>query len=328
MFKPFAQYSMPTALLVFCLFTLTACSKPQPPVSIAINPWPGYEFLYLAEQKGFFKQLGANIKLVQLSSLGDAQRAYVNGRVDGLTSTIIEAVQVEPLGGKPLKVVLIPDYSNGGDVILAPKTYPDMNSLKGKTIGCEVSSLGIFILQRALTKAGMTLSDVNIINVEQSSGQARLAEGKIDAFVSYPPVSVKILDSDEYHQIFDSSQIPFEIIDTVSIATDVLEQQPELVIKLHQAWQMALDYTNSNPEEAYRIMSKREGISASDFKDVLNDLQILDRSQQVAIYKRPEEFEASARAVCETLVHTDSLSVDCEQLAPLMYRGKIYNNSI
>ena len=251
MLKPLTRKVALTALLACCLFTLIACSKPQPPISIAINPWPGYEFLYLAEHKGFFKQLGADIKLVQLSSLGDAQRAYVNGRVDGLTSTIIEAVQVEPLGGKPLKVVLVPDYSNGGDVILTSKAYPDMISLKGKTIGCEVSSLGMFILRRALTKAGMTLEDVNIINVEQSSGQARLTQGKIDAFVSYPPVSISILESDDYHQVFDSSQIPFEIIDTVSISTEVLERQPNLVSQLHQAWQMSLDYTRNNPEEAY-----------------------------------------------------------------------------
>jgi len=169
----------------------------------------------------------------------------------------------------------------------------------------------------------MTLSDVNIVNVEQSSGQARLAEGKIDAFVTYPPVSVNILEGDKYHQIFNSSQIPYEIIDTVSIATDVLAQRPELVSQLHQAWQMALDYSSKNPEEAYRIMSEREGISASDFKDVLTDLKILDSAQQAAIYQEPDKFEASARAVCETLVHTDSLSVDCQQQAPLLYRGKI-----
>ena len=323
MLKPFVGNISATALLVCCLFWLTACTKSQVPISIAINPWPGYEFLYLAEQKGFFKQLGANVKLVQLSSLGDAQRAYVNGRVDGLTSTIIEAVQVEPLGGKPLKVVLVTDYSNGGDVILASKSHPDMISLKGKTIGCEVSSLGIFILQRALTKAGMTLADVNIINVEQSNGQAQLTAGKIDAFVSYPPVSVNILENAQYHQVFDSSKIPFEIIDTVAISADIIEKQPRLVSQLHQAWQMSLDYTRKNPEEAYRIMSEREGISSSDFKDVLSDLKILDRSAQALIFQDPQKFEASARAVCETLVHTDSLSADCSQQTPLLYRGEI-----
>ena len=310
-------------LFTLCTLTLTACSKPQTSVRIAVNPWPGYEFLYLAEQKGFFQQLGANIHLVQLSSLADAQRAYINGRVDGLASTIIEAVQAEPLGGKPLKIVLVPDYSNGADVIVAAKEYPDMISLKGKTIGCEVSSLGIFILQRALAKSGMTLPDVNIVNVEQSSGQTQLAEGKIDAFISYPPVSVNILENEDYHQVFDSSQIPFEIIDTLSIATQVLTEQPELASQIHQAWQMALDYTAQNPEEAYRIMSEREGISVDDFKDVLSDLKILDRSQQALIYQAPDKFDASALAVCETLVHTDSLSTDCHKQASLLYRGKI-----
>jgi hypothetical protein len=46
-----------------------------------------------------------------------------------------------------LKVIPIPDYSNGGDVIIADTRIGNMLGLKGKRIGCEVSSLGIYILQ-------------------------------------------------------------------------------------------------------------------------------------------------------------------------------------
>ncbi len=310
--------------MLLMLVILVGCSKQESkPITISINPWRGYEFLFLAEELGFFEQVGAPIKLVQLASLGDAQRAYINGRVDGMASTLIEAVQAEHLGGAPLKVVLVADYSNGGDVIVTDSDIPSVGDLKGRPVGCEVSSLGVFVLQRALAKAGLTLDDVTVVNTEQADGQALLNEGKIEAFVSYPPYSVNVLKDKRYHVLFSSAEIPFEIVDTVSISEAVLEVHPLLVRKLHAAWQMALDYTRDNPDQAYRIMAEREGISIEDFKAVLGDLVILGQNEQRALFLDSAKLDASVNSVCSTLVHTESLTVDCDQQRSLIYRGSI-----
>lgn len=322
MTKPIAVKAGLYLSLCLVLLGLTACTKsPSKPITIAINPWPGYEFLYLAEQKGFFETAGANIQLVQLSSLSDSQRAYVSGRVDGLASTLIEAVQAEHLGGKPLKVVLITDYSNGGDVILAGTDVTDVQGLKGKTVGCEVSSLGIFVLERALSHAGMTLDDVQVHNSEQAGGKALLDAGTIDAFVSYPPYSINTMKDERYHEIFSSADIPFEVIDTLSLAEEVLQANPQLVSQIHNAWQMALDFYAANPEEAVALMAKREGISAEDFKGVLSDLVVLNKAQQQPLLAEPEKLEATVQSICKTLVHVEALTVDCQQQSPLVYRG-------
>lgn len=308
--------------IIALVLLLAACFKqPEKPVTIAINPWPGYEFLYLAEQKGFFKTVDANIQLVQLGSLADAQRAYINGHTDGMASTIIEAVQANPLGGKPLQIVLIPDYSNGGDVIIAHKSITNMQALKGKKIGCEVSSLGIFVLQRALTQAGLTLADITVINTEQVQGEKALFNNEIDAFVGYPPATINILKNTQYHTLFTSADIPFEIIDTVSISTEVLEKKPFLARKIRQAWQMALDFSKQNPKEAYRIMSEREGINSEDFQSVLSDLIILDSKSQQDIFSQPEKLQNSVQAVCNTLVHVKSLNENCENYPNIVYQG-------
>ena len=311
-------------LLLTILCAITGCSNNKSdPIRIGINPWPGYEFLFLAEHKGFFAQAGINIELVQLGSLSDAQRAYLNGKTDGMATTIIEAVQSLPLGGAPLKIVLIPDYSNGGDVIIADNSIVDMKSLKGKKIGCEVSSLGIYILQRALTRAGLTLQDVEVVNVEQFQGEKYMLEGNIDAFVSYPPVSVNILNHNQYHTVFTSAEIPNEIIDTISISEVVIEANPDLVPKIHQAWQLALDYYKTHPKDAIAIMAKREGIPAEDFSGVLSDLVILDNAEQQKIFSSPDKLQAAAISVCETLVHVKSITADCKSYPDIIYRGKI-----
>lgn len=313
-----------TVLITLFIALLSACTRQDStPVTIAINPWPGYEFLYLAEKKGFFEQNGLNIKLVQLDSLADTQRAYISGRVDGMASTIIEAVQAKPLGGKPLQIILIPDYSNGGDVLISSTEIKSITELKGKTVGCEVTSLGIYLLQRALHKHGLTLEEVNVVNIEQSAGKEAIEKGDIDAFVSYPPESVKLLKNLKFHTIFSSAEIPFEIIDTVAISISKINENPELVPGLHKAWQMSLNYAKENPEKAYQIMAEREGISSEEFKNALNDLTIMDHEDQKSIFAKSENLQSAAIDVCKTLVHVKSLNIDCDTLPKMIYKGRL-----
>lgn len=307
-------------LLITALMTLAACSQePSKPVTIAINPWPGYEPLYLAEFKGFFKAQKLDIKLVQLASLSDVQLAYSNRHVDGMASTAVEAVQVNFLGSKPNKIVLVPDYSNGGDVIIAGKQVVSMSDLKGKKVGAEVTSLGIFLLERALGKHHMSLTDVEVVNIDQAEAKASLESGAIDALVTYPPFSIQIAASDDYRTIFTSAEIPKEIIDVVSLSEETIQKHPGLVAKLHKAWQMALDYMRDNPEDAYQIMAQREGISAAEFEASLTDLIFLDSQEQRALLSADSRLQSSMQAVCTTLVAVRSIEGPCSKLPNLIY---------
>ncbi len=311
-------------IITLLAFVLISCSpEEKSPVTIAINPWPGYELLYLAEKKKFFSEVGANVKLLQLGSLADAQRAYLNGYADGFTSTLIESVQAQVLGSEPLNIVMVTDYSSGADVIVAGKDIDDVSQLLNRNVGAEVSSLGIFMLQRALEKSALSLDDVNLINVEQSEGKSALAGGKIDAFVSYPPVSIEILKNKDYHSIFTSNEIPKEVIDVVSISKSALKNNPELVRQLHDAWKMAQKYYVEFPEEAIEIMAARENISPQDFQAILQDeLVILDIEEQKALLQPDGQLEDNLRSVCEALVHVGSLETDCVKLPNMLYKLK------
>jgi NitT/TauT family transport system substrate-binding protein len=307
------------AVITLTITLLNACSKVETPplIKIATNPWPGYEFLHLAEKNGYFEQVGLNIELVELGSLSDAQTTYISGYVDGLTSTLIEVIQAEALGGKPLKVIAFPDYSNGGDVIIAKNDINDIVSLKGKRIGCEVSSLGLFILQRALVNSGLTLDDVEVVNVEQSDGLDAFNKGLIDAFVSYPPMSLDILQHQETQVIFDTSEIPNEVLDTIAVSTETLIQTPDFQVKLFKAWDMAIDFTQQHPVEAYEIMAKREGITSQEFQDALGGMMILGIEQQKILFADNDKLNTMAEKVCNILVEAKSIFRDCQKLPNL-----------
>ncbi len=306
-------------VIILSMILLNSCSKVESPplIKIATNPWPGYEFVHLADNNGYFEEVGLNIELVELGSLSDAQNTYVSGYVDGLTSTLIEVIQAETLGGKPLKVIAFPDYSNGGDVIIAKGDINDITSLKGKRVGCEVSSLGLFILQRALAKYGLTLDDVEIVNVEQSNGLNAFKNDLVDAFVSYPPMSLNILKHQESQVVFDTSEIPYEVLDTIAVSTDILIKTPDFQSKFLKAWEMAINFTSQHPIKAYEIMAKREGITSQEFQDALAGMVILDVEKQKTLFADNRKLNTMAETVCDILVESKAIFRDCQNLPNL-----------
>jgi len=109
---------------------LTSCSDiAGKPLRVALNPWPGYAFLFLAQEKGYFADEGVNVELVELSSLSDVRKAFERGQVDGMASSLVEVLEVSKNSNRQAVVSLMADYSNGADVILAGKRFADVVSL-------------------------------------------------------------------------------------------------------------------------------------------------------------------------------------------------------
>jgi NitT/TauT family transport system substrate-binding protein len=311
-------------ILIGLSVIIAGCSQQSDPaVKIAINPWPGYEYLVLAQQQGIFQDIGINVEFVPFSSLSDAQRAYISGRVDGLASTMIEVVQSQVFSKRPLTIALLADYSNGGDLVVAISQIDSVAALKGKRVGAEVSSLGIYMLHRTLSSAGLTLNDIELVNIEQSAALKAFNEQRIDAFVTYPPYSIELLKLKGMHSIFSSAKIPFDIIDTVSVASDVIKTNPDFVPLLHKGWQLALDFAAANPEQANAIMANREGIQVDEFTAVLGEIHVLNRIEQKMLFEDSATLQQKIMDVCKVLVLVDAISYECSNLPNMIYQGKL-----
>ena len=311
--------------MVGLMLLLGACTPPQPEkkVRIAINPWPGYEFLYLASQKGFFADAGLNVEIVELSSLADVQRSYIQGRVDGFGSTVIEVVQTAGTTGKPLDIILVPDFSAGGDVIMGNASVNSIADLKGKRIGAEVGSLGMFILYAALQKHGLSLEDVTPVNVEQLEVEKAMQNAKVDAVVTYPPYSLAVGRLPGHKAIFDTTEIPGDVIDTVVLGADVVEDRAEWIDKFRAVWQRTLQYAKDNQAEAYGIMARREGVSVEEFTDALTGIQVLGRDKQKGILGS-EQLKQNISKVCDVLKRSESTTIDCTNINDLV-KGYVGN---
>ena len=275
-------------ILSLALVIVTGCSpEPKAELRIGINAWPGYEFLYLAQEKGFYRDEGLAVRLVEFNSLSDARRAYERGQIDGLGATVIEVLQAREHSDRSPQIVQIVDYSDGADVILVRPGITNGAALRGKRIGVELGSLGVYVLARCLDKHGLNLSDVIPVASDQLSMESSFNKGELDAVVTYPPTSVNLLKAKTGQTFFTTTEIPGEVVDVIAVEADIVTQRAGDVAKLIRAFHKAVDYTSKNPADAHAIMAKREGITAKEFAEALSDGIKLVPAAQQAEFLRP-----------------------------------------
>jgi NitT/TauT family transport system substrate-binding protein len=269
-------------------FFVVSCSRPTPPIlKVGINHWPGYEFLFLAEEKQYFAQEGVRVQLVEFTSLPDVLEAYKSGDVDAMACTMIETVLAADQSRRQPQVILVADASNGADVILAREPLEDPGKLAGLRVACECSHLGGYMLHRALSRHGLELKDVQISNIDQVAMEKAYNQGEVDALVTYPPVSTRLIRDAKAHVIFTSADIPREILDVVVADKTIIDAQPETVRALLRAWARAHGFHQRNPQEAHRIMGNRMGLSPEEFARALDGVELV-RPPDQGIYFGPE----------------------------------------
>ena len=271
-------------LLICCTLLLSSCSKaPSPALRIGINAWPGYEYLTLAAQLGYYKDEGLDVKLIPFQTLADARRAFEKGHIDIMTGTLMELYTAREIDGINPVVFMVADFSNGGDMLLAHKDITDVAGLKGKRLGLESGSIDVLTAANALASEKLTFSDVTLVSLPQPNNVKALLAGDIDAAQTYPPFATEALANPNIIRLFDTSQTPGEVIDLIFAHQSILINRGDDLAKVALAFERAVQYTNTNNEDAIARMAKRAGLTPAEFTDALGGLEIISQKDQ-AIY--------------------------------------------
>ncbi len=282
------------AAVAVAAFTLSACAnKPEPILRIGTNIWPGYEPLYLAANQGFISK--SSINLIEFSSATQVTQAYRNGVIDAATLTLDEVLLLANTPNQEPQIIFAMDFSNGGDAIVAKPEFKALADLKGRRIGVEDTALGAYVLVRALDSAKLTLNDVQIVSMPWSEHQQAYENNLVDALVTFEPTSGTLLAAGA-NKLFDSSQIPGEVIDVLVVRKEYLEENPDTVLALVTGWFDALEYQRQNPELAAEFMAQRENISTQAFMDSLEGLQFAGVEENSKLFSnQAQELKATIK---------------------------------
>lgn len=268
---------MRSMALFLVLILFWGCSGDRKPaLRVGISPWPGYEPLALAAQKGFFQK--ANIRIIRFSTPTESYRALRDGIIDVAAFTADEVFHYAQVRDKP-RIFLILDVSNGGDALVARPHITSLEGLKGRRIGVEGSALGDYILHRAFDFAtGVDIRDLQVVTVEIGSQLASYQSGEVDAVVTYEPSKSMLINAGA-KVLFDSSKIPNEVVDVLVTSEQVIKDKKRALHALTEGWFKALEYIKVSRTDAMQIMAANEFLSVEAFSKAFDDLVIPSKAE-------------------------------------------------
>jgi NitT/TauT family transport system substrate-binding protein len=286
-------------LALGCLGLVAAgCSRTPDHVSVPVSNWPGYEYFYLAEQAGLAREQGVSLSPVEFADPQAIVHAYLRGDLAIAQLTTVEAVDIcARVPDRCPVVVLVLDESVGGDQVMARQGITAIEQLRGKRVGVTLSTLGPYVLSRALELQGLSLGDVKLHNITLDSMPAALARGSVDAVAVYPPYSEYASRQGNASTVFDSRSIPGEIFDVLVVDPQALEQQKGVLPPLLRSWQAAHDFRRREPRRAVELMARREGLRPAEFIHAERGLRYFSLREQRAMLQAEGPLVRALRRV-------------------------------
>ncbi|MDD2706000.1 MAG: ABC transporter substrate-binding protein [Acidocella sp.] len=236
-------------------------ATPEPgAVRIALEPWLGYGQWAVADKKGFFAKEGLkDVTLVNFNEDKDLNAAMAGGKVDAAcvsTNTAMAMVAA----GLPVKAVLLMDFSNTADAILAPASITSIEQLKGKQVAYEEGSTSDVLLHYALAQAHMSMADITKVPMPADSAGGAMLAGRVPVAVTYEPyISAALAAGKGYHRLFTAGVDPGLISDVLIVSDNMIKNHPGQVLALLRSWQDALSYYQANTADGRAIIAASVG---------------------------------------------------------------------
>lgn len=261
------------------------------PLKIRYSIWVGYGPLFIAKEKGYFREEKVDVELINMNDPKEGFFAMAAERLDGVVSTI-DTMLLYLKTGKEFQYVLALDDSAGGDGIVARKEIKSVKDLKGKKVAFAEGSVSQFFLNVLLKEAGLTQKDIEAVNMKPEDAGAAFIAGKVDAAVTWEPWLSKGKAAPHGHILVDSSKTPGLITDVLILRRDVVAKRGKEIQGLVNAWNKAVAYWEKNPVESNEIMAKGVGDWLKDpkvFADVLSGVKFYNKAGNAKFFGTPQK---------------------------------------
>lgn len=255
----FAKTLRATAIAVCAATLMSPAVMAQEKVTIAMSSGVNQVPTLVAEAQGYFKGEGLDVELKPVGRGSVAIEAVSGGSVqfaESAHTTFFSAIDK----GLPLVGVAVAARGYYGKLIASPanadlKTFADF---KGKRIGTQVGTGMHMVLQMLLEEEGLTEDDFVISNIRVNDMPAAMATGDtFDAVLGWEPGMQRIVQAGKgvevitAHQIEEMAKITYPFI--LSAPRDYVDDNPEVVQGVVNAYAKAHKFVRENPDEAVAI---------------------------------------------------------------------------
>ena len=279
-------------ITLLCCIGLAACTEPQEkPLRLGTNLWLGYEPFYLARGQDALER--GKVRLIEYTTSLPVIDAMRSGLLDAAALTLDESIVLQQQA-HDLQVIAVLDFSHGADALLGKPEIASIADLRGKRIGVENLATGGYLLARGLASAGLTHQDVEIVPVSADHHQEALRQPDIAAIVSYQPMLTYLLNGGA-HRLFDSSQIPGEIIDVLVVREHAVRKHRSHLPYLLRAWFIGRQHMLTQQTQALAQMQARQQLLPVQLKQTLRELRFPTLEENRRLLGQPSQLQATGR---------------------------------
>ena len=254
---------------VSCVFLTAHDSMAKDTFRIAWSHYTGWEPWEYARHAGIVKKwadkYGIEITLSEPMDYAESINLYTSGQFQGCVMTNMDALMTPAVGGVDSTAIIIGDYSNGNDGIVMKKGSA-VAELRGRSIKLVELSVSHYLLSRGLDKNGLKEKDVQTINASDSDIASIFINDPTGIVVTWNPILMQVRNTKGATMVFDSSQIPGEILDLMVVRTNA----PETLKKaLTGAWfetMAVMQKRDPAGRQAIQYMAKFAGATEAEFE--------------------------------------------------------------
>lgn len=254
-----------------------------------------------------FEEKGMEVVFSEITQGSKMTQAMASGALEfsnalGGTSAILA-------GANGLDIKIIGIYSRAPEaftIMSKDSSIESISDLKGKKIVGPKGTILHQLLLSALVSDGLTMDDVEFINMGIGEGMAAMSSDSADAALVAGPAVTKAL-KDGNHVIVNGKGF---LDATIVIATsgDMLENHADIVKTYLDVHNESLKFMADNPDKTYEMVAEETGISVEEVKEMYQwydfnpeitdkDIEELEKTQNFLLENGMLEKEIDIKSI-------------------------------
>lgn len=253
-------------------------------ITLNVAYMPNYGSLWSIENaiaQGYLEEEGITVNLVEFQDGPTIIAALESGSID--VGYIGQGAHKLCINGQA-DIFALSHISNG-DAVIAAKGISSIEELAGKKVAYASGTSSEDILLNTLNKAGLTMDDIEAIDMDAPSIVTAMLSGSVDAAAAWSPSSLEILD-----QLEGATKLTDNLTfadQTVSLASwialpDYADENRDVLVRFTRALFKAMDYAaNDHQEETSELIAKQVAQDVETVYDQRGDAQWLTGKEVV-----------------------------------------------
>jgi sulfonate transport system substrate-binding protein len=216
----------------------------------------------LLKQNGWVEQaLGPDVRVNWVLSQGSNKALeFLRGRSIVLGSAAGSATLLARANGEPVQAVYVNDTAETTALVTkAASPVHSVSDLKGRRVAATPGTEPYAFLLRALANANLRLSDITLVPLQHELGRLALDRGDVDAWAGLDPFMAEAQLQNHDRLFYSNLSI---ITPNVLVARDdFLQDHPEIITKLLQAYERARHVAQQNPQSLVPIVAQASALA-------------------------------------------------------------------